>query len=122
MSLSELVTANTVASITGSSTTKATALQFYTSEQVRIGKEVISLDANEIGDKAKFVPDEGEIEKLPENNDGYTYVLDPVNNTLVVSTLSAEQILRKIVSDTTKTVPSTEGTKRGSTRYVEPNL
>lgn len=122
MSLSELVTANTAASITGSSTTKATGLQFYTSEQVRIGKEVISLDANEIGDKAKFVPDEGEIEKLPENNDGYTYVLDPVNNTLVVSTLSAEQILRKIVSDTTKTVPATAGTKRGSTRYVEPNL
>lgn len=122
MSLSELVTANTAASITGSSTTKATGLQFYTSEQVRIGKEVISLDANEIGDKAKFVPDEGEIEKLPENNDGYTYVLDPANNTLVVSTLSAEQILRKIVSDTTETVPSTEGTKRGSTRYVEPNL
>lgn len=122
MSLSELVIANTAAYITGSSTTKATGLQFYTSEQVRIGKEVISLDANEIGDKAKFVPDEGEIEKLLENNDGYTYVLDPSNNTLTVTTLTAEQVLRKIVNETTKSVPSTAGTKRGSTRYVEPNL
>ena len=122
MSLSELVNTNAVATITGETTTKATGLQFYTGAQVRIGKEVISLDANEIGDKAKFVPDEGEIEKLPENNDGYTYVLDPSNNTLTVTTLTAEQVLRKIVNETTKSVPSTAGTKRGSTRYVEPNL